>query len=320
MKLQDGTYSEPSQSQTVKTNNETNQCLTQIQSLISKQTTKLENAIAQVQTELIKQLEIKESFLCISKAFEEASEAICITDANGNITNTNKAFVELFGYSIDELSRDGGLFTRFVTTAVGQEIHNLILNGYTWKGEVEMRVCSGELIQVELYTSTIENSSDQVIGIVFLFTNITHYKQVEVALKQSEERLRLALKATHMAAWEWNLKTKKIVWFHNLETIFGFKPETFSGNFDTLFKYIHPDDHQKLTCVIGYAFDEYMDYNIHIRLFKTDESICWVEAKGQLLYDETGQATRMLGTVIDITKRKKAEELAASHCCKNSDS
>jgi PAS domain S-box-containing protein len=163
-----------------------------------------------------------------------------------------------------------------------------------------MRVCSGELIQVELCASAIENSTSQVIGIVFILNDVTQRKQVEVALKQSEERLELAMKAAWMTAWEWDLKTQEIIWAHNLETIFGYNPETFVGNFDTLLEYIHPDDHQKLTFVLSYAINECMDYNIDFRLLQTDGSIRWLEAKGQLLYDETGRATRMLSIVMDM--------------------
>jgi PAS domain S-box-containing protein len=317
--LQVDTYPKLSHNQTPQVaSDKTNQSLTEIKSLIASQTIKLEYAINQLQVKLSKGLQFQESLLCLLKAFEEGSEAICVTDTDGNLTDINKAFLELFGYSIDELNVNGGLFTLFVTTEVGQELHNLILNGYIWKGEIEMRVRYGEQIQAELYAETIENQTSQVIGIVFLITNVTERKQVEAALKQSEQRLRLAMKAARMGIWEWSLKTRDIIWSHNLETVFGFKLEICSGNFYILLEYIHPDDHQKLTYLVGYAVDEHVDYNIDFRLFQTDGSIRWVEAKGQILYDETGQATRMLGTVLDITERKKAEELLreseASNC------
>ncbi|WP_414589282.1 PAS domain-containing protein [Scytonema sp. PCC 10023] len=289
--------------------NENNNVITEIKSLIVCQTIKLEYAVNQLQTELSKRLQFKESLLCLFKAFEEASEAICVTDTDGNIIDINKAFLKLFGDSIDEFNADGGLFTRFVTTEVGQEIHNLILNGYTWKGEVAIRVHYGEIIQVELYADAVENLTSQVIGLVFSITNVTEYKQVKAALKQSEERLNIALKAACMGTWEWNLKTREIIRSDNLEIVFGFNPETFNRDFDTLLKYIHPDDHEKLTSVVSYAVEERMDYNIDFRLFQNNGSIRWVEAKGQILYDETGQATRMLETFLDITERKKAEDL-----------
>jgi len=295
--------------QTLEVSNRTKQFLTNLESLVAEQTTKLEDATNRFQAELTKRLQSKESLLCLSKVVEEASDAICITDADGFPTDINKAFLQLFGYPIDELNAAGGLLTLFVIHAVAEEIHSLILNGYVWKGEVEIRARNSEIIQAELHAEAIENQTSQIISIVFILTNVTKQKQVEAALQQSEERLMSALRAAHLATWEWDLKTRKIVWSDNLETVFGFNPETFSGDFKSLLEYIHPDDHQKLNFTIGYAVDEHVDYKIEFRSLWLDGSFHWLEAKGQILYDKTSQTVRMLGTVLDITERKKAEDL-----------
>ncbi len=304
-RLHSGANPELSQNQTPKASNETNQCLPEIEFLISRQTSKLEYAINQLKTQLSKQLQIRESLLCLCKAVEEASEAICVTDADGFTTDINKAFLQLFGYSIDEINAYGGLFTWFVIPEVGQEIYNLILNGYSWKGEVEMFVRDGKLIQVELHATAIENPASQIIGIVFIIIDLSEHKKVEASLKQGEEHLKIALQAASMATWEWDIQTREIIWSNNLENVFGFHLEAFSHNFDILLKYVYPDDHQKLTFVFNYACDEQVDYKIEFRLLQTDGSIRWLEAQGQILYNKTGLATRMLGTVLDITKRKK---------------
>lgn len=294
---------------TLEPSNRTKPLLPKLESLIAEQVTKREDATNQFQTGVTKRLQIKESVLCLSKAVEEASDAICITDTDGFPTNINKAFLQLFGYSIDELNATGGLFIQFATHVVGEEIHNIILNGYTWKGDVEIRARNGEIIQIELHAEAIENQTNEIIAIFFIFTNVTKGKQLEAALQRSEERLRSALRAAYLAIWEWDLKTKQIAWSDNLETVFGFNPETFSGDFKSLLEYIHPDDHQKLTFAIGYAVDEHVDYKIEFRSLWPDRSLHWLEAKGQILYDKTSQPLRMLGTVLDITERKKVEEL-----------
>lgn len=303
--LHSDTSSKLSPAQTLKASNRTKPLLPNLESLIAEQTTKLEDAINQLQTELTKRLQLKEPLLCLSKAVEETNDAICLTDADGLPININKAFLQLFGYSIDELNASGGLFTLFATHAVGEELHSLVLNGYPWKGEVEIRARNSEIIQVELHAEAIENQTSQIIGILLIFTNVAKHKKVAKALQKSEERLTLALKAAHLATWEWNLTTKKIVWSDNLETVFGFHLKSFGGDFQTLLEYIHPDDHQKLTYAVGYAVDECVDYNIEFRSLWPDGSFHWLEAKGQILHEETGKAVRMLGTVLDVTERKK---------------
>jgi len=297
-----------SPNQTLEANNRTQPLLPNLESLIIEQTTKLEYAINQLQSELSKRLQIKESVLCLSKAVEEVGDAICVADANGLPTYINKTFLQSFGYSINELNAVGGVFSLFTTPAVGQEIHSIILNGYSWNGEVEIRAYNGELIQAALRAEAIDNQTSQVIGIIAIFTNITEHKHAESACQKSEKCLSLALSAAHMAAWDWNIKTKEIIWSNNLEIVFGVTPETFNGNFESLMEYIHPDDRQKLTQAVDYAVDEHVGYIVEFRSLWLDGSIRWMESKGQLLYDETDQSVHMLGTLLDITERKKAEE------------
>jgi len=306
--LHNNTSSKLSPEQTLEASNRTKPLLPNLESPITEQTTKLEYTINQLQSELSKWLQLRESVLCFSKAVEEVGDAICVADANGLPTYINKAFLQSFGYSIDELNAVGGVFRLFATPAVGQEIHSIILNGYSWNGEVEIRAHNGELIQVALRAEAIDNQTSQVIGIIAIFTNITKYKQAEAAYQKSEKRLSLALKAAHMAAWDWDINTKEITWSNHLEIVFGIIPETFNGNLESLMEYVHPDDRKKLTHAVDYAVDEYVDYTIEFRVLSSDGSIRWMESKGQLLYDETTQSVHMLGTVLDITERKKAEE------------
>jgi len=167
--------------------NDINHNISEIKFLIASQTINLEYIFNKIQSELSKRLQSEESLVYVFKAFEEASAPLCITDNDGNIIDINKAFLKLFDYSRDDLNADGGFFNRFVKTELGQEIHNIILNGYTWKGEVEIRVHYGEVIQVELYATTVETLASQVIGLLFMITNFTEDKQIKAALRDFQK-------------------------------------------------------------------------------------------------------------------------------------
>ncbi|GAB1545484.1 hypothetical protein NUACC21_81600 [Scytonema sp. NUACC21] len=181
-----------SHNQTPQVSHETQQCLHEMEFLMVRQTNRLEYAINLLQIQLSNQLQAKESFLCFCKAVEDLSEAICVTDADGFVTDINKAFLPLFRYSIDELNATGGLFSWVGATEAGEEICNLILNGYTWLGQVEMCVDNDELIEVELHALPVENSVAQIIGVVFIFIDLNENKPVEIAEKQSEKRFNIA--------------------------------------------------------------------------------------------------------------------------------
>ncbi|MFN6570767.1 PAS domain S-box protein [Dendronalium sp. ChiSLP03b] len=133
-------------------------------------------------------------------------------------------------------------------------------------------------------------------------------QQVKVALRESEEQLRLALDAAHMGLWDWNIITNKVIWSENHELLFGLVPGSFAGTFGAFLSCVHPEDRQSVIQVITHALEEKTDYSDEFRVVWSDESVHWIFAKGQFFYDEQRQAVRMIGVCMDITDRKQATE------------
>ncbi len=148
----------------------------------------------------------------------------------------------------------------------------------------------------------------EVTGILAVSRDITHRKQAEEALRESERRLRVALEAAQMGTWDWEIPTGKIVWSQKTEEIFGFAPGTFPATLEAFVNCIHPDDRHLLDRAIARAFAEGIPYNIEHRIIWPDGSLRWVQGKGDALRDETGQPSGMSGVVADITDRKLSEE------------
>jgi len=124
------------------------------------------------------------------------------------------------------------------------------------------------------------------------------------SLRHSEERLNRALEAAHMGAWDYNLATDEFWWSSNLEQIFGHAPWFFSPTYEGFFGYIHPDDHEFFTHAITNAIQNGMDYEIEHRIIRPDQSIRWINTRGRISYNKSGEAERILGMVIDITDQK----------------
>jgi PAS domain S-box-containing protein len=139
-------------------------------------------------------------------------------------------------------------------------------------------------------------------------SKISEQQQTETALKASEERLRLALEASDMGIWDWNMVTDKITWSAHHEQLFGLAIGTFDGTYESFAKCVHPEDRQLIVEAVTHALKMGMNYKKEFRVVWADGSIHWIAGKGRFFYDETGTATRMVGTVIDITTRKQAEE------------
>ncbi|MBE9051945.1 PAS domain S-box protein [Nostocales cyanobacterium LEGE 11386] len=132
--------------------------------------------------------------------------------------------------------------------------------------------------------------------------------QVEVALQESEERLKLALDAAQMGLWDWNITTGQLIWSENHQLLFGLVPGSFDNTYEAFLECVHPEDQQSVTQVIINALAKKIDYTDEFRVVWPDQSIHWIFGKGRFIYDEQGQAVRMIGVCTDVTHRRQSEE------------
>jgi len=276
---------------------------------------KVRYAIKKIQNELNKQLKIGEYFLHISQVVDKATEAICITDIDGFLSYANQTFLQLFKYSsIEDLNACGGLFTLFADRQAGEEVHNLVLNGYSWNGNVEMYACNGQLIKVALRLEEVENQTElkRTTRIIAVHTDITPSKQVEEDLRRTEDRLKLILEIAQISAWELNFKNREITWINNPNTVLGSNSidiSNKSNNLSFLLQCIHPDDRQKLRQALKYSLNEGVNYEVEFRLLGLDGSIHWIKSFAQILSNESDKATIcMLGASLNITESKCLKE------------
>ncbi|MBO0784231.1 MAG: PAS domain-containing protein, partial [Ktedonobacteraceae bacterium] len=130
---------------------------------------------------------------------------------------------------------------------------------------------------------------------------------VEEALRQNEERLKLALSAAQMGTWEWNILTGEYTWSDELLNIFGLDPaDDITSN--KVVDRIHPADRDYVLQVIRQASQEGKFYEVENRIIHPDGQVRWVLSKGNAVCGPDGKPLRMLGVSLDITQRKAAEE------------
>jgi PAS domain S-box-containing protein len=129
------------------------------------------------------------------------------------------------------------------------------------------------------------------------------------AVSESEERLRLAMDAAGMGAWDWDLKTGRVAWSGDQEKLFGVVPGAFSGDFDTFLKLVHPEDILGLQArTAGALANRVTHHRDEFRVVRPDGTIRWMVANGHIFYDESGVPVRMIGVNMDVTERKQAEQ------------
>lgn len=129
------------------------------------------------------------------------------------------------------------------------------------------------------------------------------------ALGKSEARLALALEASELGLWDWNLQTDEVYHSH-LESICGIRQEEVTGVLSHLRPRLHPDDVPLLRrALVEHLKGRSDDYSVEYRVRHTDGRWRWVEDRGRAVErDEQGRVLRMLGTRRDITERKRQDE------------
>lgn len=120
------------------------------------------------------------------------------------------------------------------------------------------------------------------------------------------EQLRLALESARMGIWDWNILTDEITWSSGHEQLFGLEVGSFDGTYATFAACVHPEDRASVKETVNIARQQQQDYQQEFRVVWSDGSIHWIEGKGRFFYDR-GQAVRMMGTVLDISDRKRME-------------
>lgn len=135
--------------------------------------------------------------------------------------------------------------------------------------------------------------------------DITELKEVENALRTSDERLSLALAASKLGVWEWNVQTNRVFWSPECFEIFH--AENFNGTHADFINVVHPDDICRLMDASVQAMTENMICSLEYRIIIPDGQVRWLLGFARPTYDENGRPHRLIGTVHDITDRKQAE-------------
>ena len=152
--------------------------------------------------------------------------------------------------------------------------------------------------------------------VAVLFTDILARKQAETALRESEERMRLAAEAAGFGTYDLDPVSQTAIWSDQLRVIVGYRGEM-PITIDQVGEFIHPDDLQHFyTCMKeASAPSATGDHAWEYRMIGVDGDVRWLRDVGRTLYEGEGdehRAIRILGTVQDITDRKQAEDALRS--------
>ena len=143
-------------------------------------------------------------------------------------------------------------------------------------------------------------------GYIGSCVDVTELVNKDQALRESEERMRVAAQAVNLGIWEWDL-SKDEIWATNARRALLGLPASGKIALEDFVCRLHPDDRDRVRHTIDDAIHSGRDFDSEYRLILPDGIVRWMSMRGSVHFDDAGKPTRLLGISIDITERKQAE-------------
>jgi len=241
-------------------------------------------------------------------AFKASSIGIAVEDMEGRPLFVNPALCSMLGFSEEELrSKHCVEFSPAEEAEKDWSLFQQLQAGAIDHYQIEKRYFrrDGSLVWGRLSISLLKHTPPLVVAMV---EDITEKKKAEEALRESEERLRLAQWAARIGTFDLNIQTGVDIWTPETEALYGLPPGGFGGTLTAFEDLIHPDDRERVIELTHKMMRTGQPAEGEWRVVWPDGSLHWIASRGQVFMDGSGRPSRMLGVNIDVTESKRAEQ------------
>ncbi len=176
--------------------------------------------------------------------------------------------------------------------------------------EIKMIRVDGMMVDVEATATPFVYRGRPAFQVVV--RNITERKRAEQALRKSEAGLARAQRIAHLGNWESDLRTGGLTWSDETYRIFGLNRAECESTQELFFSCVHPEDRELVRAAVEETLRRGKPYAVDHRIILPTGEVKTVTEQAEVILDERGIPIRLLGTVLDITERKRAENLSTA--------
>jgi len=242
------------------------------------------------------------------KFFQTSADLMCLADPHGCFIKTNPSFKDTLGYLESELASKP--IIEFIhpddRQATLDEITLQLQTGFT-RNFANRYICKDG--SIKWLSWRVNYSKDERIAYATA-RDITDNKKAEEALRESEERMTLAIQAGNMGLFDLNVQTGEATVNPEYELMLGYDPAELHVSVAKWLERMHPDDREPVAAIYqAYVRGELPHYRVEFRQRTRDGGWKWILSYGRIMErDAEGNPRRMLGVHVDINERKQAEE------------
>jgi PAS domain S-box-containing protein len=240
--------------------------------------------------------------------FDNSAIGIAVSTLAGRFVLTNRAYQALVGYSREELEQ----MTWVELTHEEDRSANLQIAAESTSDEIQVEKRylrrDGRIIWVRVTSSLISEDEGAAPLRMALIEDITDRKRAEDALRRSEARLAEAQRIGRTGSWVMNRATGALLWSEEMFRICGFDPAAGQPTCQMVVERLHPDDAPRADETIRRAMSECSDFEGEYRLVLPGGAFVYLHYVGHPVVTAAGELVEYVGTITDITARKRAEE------------
>jgi PAS domain S-box-containing protein len=269
----------------------------------------LRRQVAELSAHLAQERRQAEVLRAQAELIDLTHDSIIVLDLHDRIIFWNRGAQQIFGWDAQEAigSKHSALLNTVFPVSHELLKEELISSG-RWEGEFSPTRRDGRTLIVASRWTLQRDEAGAPVAILVTSNDITENKSAENALRESEERLKLAIAAGNMGVWEWDIVTGKESWSDVCFRILNLTHVEIENKHNFFIKSIHPEDLPAQQKAQSRAIATRTDYVHEFRILRSDGSLRWVSTRGKCFYDESGHPLRLLGVVTDTTRRKQLEE------------
>jgi PAS domain S-box-containing protein len=245
---------------------------------------------------------LQESEILLQAFFENSPNLIFVKDRRSRYLYANKEFKKAF-HVTDEIKgkTDDELFSAEQAAAFQAVDRQVLEAGVPTKFEDVVLYEDGQHTRI-VQTFPLFNAEGEIYAIGGVVTDITERKQAEAYLLEAQ-------RLSQTGSWSWNPATGDIrYWSEECFRVLGFDPQAPPPRFETFFQRIHPEDQAHSRERLGKAISEKADFELDYRIVHPDKGVRDIHVVGHAVLDQSSDVREFVGTVIDITERKRADE------------